>query len=271
YRKPKSARLLERKGKRESGLTARPRRVRLAIYLTKNGWPRNGNEGSRKLPIIYSSDFSHYTEPNTAAYGFEFAFRSADAAAFALEANADPRDCGGGLLARAVDWAHFADRSGRRSQCRADSQWGRARHWCILASLHFQRDLDLAKPRHRRSQHGEFRRPMDAPRDRTARLRHCARQLNARRRRRAYGISKMRGRRSQRCLHHRRPARTALRRQARPCDFGPADRQAHLRLLHRREARAHISQILGPVPITLSVFAHGDVRRAADSRADGRR
>ncbi len=56
-----------------------------------------------------------------------------------------------------------------------------------------------------------------------------------------------------------------------PVIFGPADGQANFRFLHCRETRSHISQIMGFVPAAVSLFAHCDVRRAPDSRSDGRR
>ena len=61
-------------------------------------------------------------------------------------------------------------------------------------------------------------------------------------------------RRSARGIHDRRPARPALRREARPDDSRAPHRQPDLRLSHRLAARLHLQEFLGSVSDSVSLF-----------------
>ena len=79
------------------------------------------------------------------------------------------------------------------------------------------------------------------------------------------------GSRTPRCVHHRRPARPALCRQAGPRDPGAAHRAGRFPFFTSASKRAHhIQKSWDHVPDSVSVFARGDVCGAADSRPHGR-
>src|SRR5580658_1867857 len=154
-----------------------------ALYAANCGREHIGTSASFR-PILYRSGYRREISCSHKRSNRKIGVRSAWPANFALAPHANPRDSLVRLWSNSPDWSHAASRRRWRAQRSAHRTWQRSWHWSLLASLHLFRRVGVAQARHGGDEHGELRRPVDAPRDRASGFRHRARQLQPRRNRR---------------------------------------------------------------------------------------
>src|SRR5580658_8419938 len=154
-----------------------------ALYAANCGREHIGTSASFR-PILYRSGYRREINRSRKHSRRKLAVRSARPATLALATPANSRDSLAGVRSDSPDRPHAASRRRRRAQRSAHRTRRRSRHRSFLASLHFLRRMDLAQSRHGGDEHGELRRPVDAPRNRAPRFRRRARQLQPRRDRR---------------------------------------------------------------------------------------
>ena len=187
-----------------------------------------------------------------------------------METGANPHNRVGGILAGAVDRPDAPIRYYWSSERHTDPQFRRAGNRGFLASQHFPGDLDLAEPRNRGDEHRKFRRAVDAPGHRKARVWNGAGQFLPRRDRRTYrdgGASRAR----QACgIHDRWTSRTPLCGQARASDPGAANRKTDICVPHWCSLGAHVQKILGSLSNSFSILADSHVYSSSNLCSPGR-